>query len=81
MATDDVTPMAEDPTPEELFPEYRHDVAKVSPLLRSDRWGGNGVAWQKFERWLRGEGRKNRRAKEEETPIQQDHEDTKGDDQ
>jgi len=64
MATEGIGEVREDAAPEEGS-ENRHAVAKVPPLLKGDKWGGNGVAWQKFERWLKGEARKNKRASEE----------------
>lgn len=77
--------MAEDPTPEELFPEYRHGMAKVSPLLKGDRYQGSGrigeypklTTHKPFTPY--GSGKMEDQGIE--TPIQQDHEDTKGDDQ
>jgi hypothetical protein len=33
--------------------------------LKGDRWGGNGAAYRKYERYLSTEGRKNRKAMEQ----------------
>jgi hypothetical protein len=33
--------------------------------LKGDRWGGDGLAYRKYERYLSVEGRKNRKAAEQ----------------
>ncbi len=48
------------------------EATTTNHLLKGDRWGGNGLAWRKYERYLNTEGRKNRKAAEQEEQAESD---------